>query len=142
MRVFEILFPLVLLASFSLAICTQVYVDSGEPAELKAWVWKEGKLVAEADNTLLDFQLRIYRPDLSNIYVVDDGFEYSAVRDLETFHFDSPGVWRIAVVSQSYYGTVELCSDSVSQFERIRGGEKPKGFLEKILDLIRSIFGF
>ncbi len=142
MRGFEILFPLVLLASFSLAICTQVYVDSGKPAELKAWVWKEGKLVAEADNTLLDFQLRVYRPDLSNIYVVDDGFENSPVRDLEIFHFDSPGVWRIAVVSQSHSGVISLCSDSVGQFERIYGGEKPKGFLEVILNFIRSIFGF
>ncbi len=142
MKGFEVLFPLVLLANFSFAICTQVYVDVSNPAELKAWVWKEGKLVAEADNTLLDFQLRIYRPDLSDIYVVDDGFEYAPVRDLEVFHFDSPGVWRIAVVSQSHSGVVKLCSDSVSQFERIYGGEKPKGFLEVILDLIRGIFGF
>jgi len=138
---YKLLVYLVLVLGISRAVCTTVSLDASNDYkfQVSAVVSRPGYVVGEADNDILDFQLRLYKPGNSNIAVYDDGFDDNDVYDMERGYFSGPGVWRVWVVGTRGRGSVKLCSDVVTYFNQVT--VKKQGFISKILSWLRSIFG-
>ncbi len=139
MRWIDVFIVYVVILSLASAVCVTVPVT--DKTQVIAYVSMPGGVTAETDNEILDFQMRLYKPNNAGIEVYDDGFDYNDVYDMEKGYFDKPGKWRVWIVPVSAYrrGNVKICSNVVSSFDVVQ--EEPRGFIERLLSWIRGIFG-